>query len=118
MDRLSEVITNLSYGFATLIIVGRIAYYFSWDILSCCLAIPTIVFFYLVIKKFENWSRTACISTIIIFAFVFILSVLGLHSHLMPQGELTALLDHTLDTLIIAVTVIVVAVRLAYGCYY
>lgn len=110
LDGLSELITNLSYGFATLIIVGRIAHYFSWNLLACCLIIPTALFFYLVIKKFEDWSKTACVSTIITFAVIFIGAVLGLHEYLLPEAELSGLLAHTLDTLMIAVTLIVVAV--------
>lgn len=110
LDGLSELITNLSYRFATLIIVGRIAHYFSWNLLACCLIIPTALFFYLVIKKFEDWSKTACVSTIITFAVIFIGAVLGLHEYLLPEAELSGLLAHTLDTLMIAVTLIVVAV--------
>ena len=110
LDGLSELITNLSYGFATLIIVGRIAHYFSWNLLACCLIIPTALFFYLVIKKFGDWSKTACVSTIITFTVIFIGAVLGLHEYLLPEAELSGLLAHTLDTLMIAVTLIVVAV--------
>ena len=111
MDGLSELITNLSYGFATLIIVGRIAHYFSWNLLACCLIIPTALFFYLVIKKFEDWSKNCmCFYYYNLFAVIFIGAVLGLHEYLLPEAELSGLLAHTLDTLMIAVTLIVVAV--------
>lgn len=110
LDGLSELITNLSYGFAALIIVGRLAHFFDWHWMACCLIIPTAIFFYLVIKKFEDWSRIACISTIIAFTAIFIGSVLGLHEYLLPNAEISGLLAHTLNTLMIAVTLIVVAV--------
>ena len=70
--------------------------------MACCLIIPTALFFYLVIKKFEDWSKTACVSTIITFAVIFIGAVLGLHEYLLPEAELSGLLAHTLDTLMIA----------------
>lgn len=44
------------------------------------------------------------------FAVIFIGAVLGLHEYLLPEAELSGLLAHTLDTLMIAVTLIVVAV--------
>lgn len=111
LDGLSELITNLSYGFAALIIVGRLVHYFGFDeILAWTLVIPTVIFFLLVIKKFEDWGKVACISSIIVFFAVFIAMVIGIHNVLMPTAELSGLLAHTLNTLMIAVTLIVVAV--------
>lgn len=110
LDGLSDLITNLSYGFAAAIIVGRVCHFFSWNPLSLLLIIPTVIFFYLVIKKFGDWSSKACISTIIIFFAVFIGAVIGLHNYLMPTENLSGLLAYTLSTLMIAVTLIVVAV--------
>lgn len=110
LDGLSDLITNLSYGFAAAIIVGRACHFFNWNVLSLLLVIPTVIFFYLVIKKFGDWSSKVCISTIIIFFAVFIGSVIGLHNYLMPSENLSELLAYTLSTLMIAVTLIVVAV--------
>ena len=110
LDGLSDLITNLSYGFAAAIIVGRVCHFFNWNVLSLLLVIPTVIFFYLVIKKFEDWSSKVCVSTIIIFFAVFIGSVIGLHNYLMPTENLSELLAYTLSTLMIAVTLIVVAV--------
>lgn len=110
LDGLSKLITNLSYVFSSLIIVGRLAYFFNWHWLACCLIIPTAIFFYLVIKKFEDWSKLACIMIIIGFSIIFIGSVLGLHYYLLSNAEISGLLAHTLNTLMIAVTLIVVAV--------
>lgn len=110
LDGLSDLITNLSYGFAALIIVGRLCHYFSWNVLSFLLIVPTAIFFYLVIKKFEDWSSKACLATIIVFFAIFVGMVVGLHNYLMPTQELAGLLAFTMNTLMIAVTLIVVAV--------
>src|SRR5574344_1603927 len=110
LDGLSDLITNLSYGFAAAIIVGRVCHFFNWNVLSLLLVIPTVIFFYLVIKKFGDWSSKVCVSTIIIFFAVFIGSVIGLHNYLMPSENLSGLLAFTMNTLMIAVTLIVVAV--------
>lgn len=110
LDGLSDLITNLSYGFAALIIVGRLVHYFNWAPVAWTLIIPTAIFFYLVMKKFEDWSNWARISTIIGFFIIFVGGVIGLHDFLMPGQNLTGLMAHTLNTLMIAVTLIVVAV--------
>ncbi len=110
LDGLSDLITNLSYGFAALIIVGRLVHFFNWTPLAWTIAIPVVVFFWLVIKKFEDWSSKAIISTIIGFVLLFVGIVLGVHHILLPSQELTGLLAYTLETLMVAVTLIVVAV--------
>lgn len=111
LDGLGNLITKLSYGFAALIIVGRLVHYFGFNQpLAWTLVIPTAIFFGLVIKKFEKWGKWACISTIIVFFIVFIGMVIGIHHILLPSEELSGLLAHTLNTLMIAVTLIVVAV--------
>lgn len=110
LDGLSELITNLSYGFAAAIIVGRLCHFFIWNALSFTLIIPTVIFFYLVIKKFKNWSKWRCITSIIVFFALFVGMVIGLHNVVMPGEDLTGLLAYTMNTLMIAVTLIVVAV--------
>ena len=110
LDGLSDLITNLSYGFAALIIVGRLVHFFNWTPLAWTIAIPVVVFFWLVIKKFEDWSSKAIIGTIIGFVVLFVGLVLGVHHILLPGQELTGLLAYTLETLMVAVTLIVVAV--------
>ena len=67
LDGLSDLITNLSYGFAAFIIVGKLFVFFNFTWISWLLLIPTALFFWLVIKKFEYWSKTACIATIVAF---------------------------------------------------
>ena len=111
LDGLSDLITKLSYGFAALIIVGRLVHYFGFNQpLAWTLVIPTTIFFWLVIKMFDNWSKTACISAIAAFFTIFVGMVIGIHDILLPTEELSNLLAHTLSTLMIAVTLIVVAV--------
>ena len=110
LDGLGDLITKLSYGFAAAIIVGRLVLYFGWAPLAWTLVVPVAVFFYLVIKKFEDWDAKACMLAIIAFCLIFIGGVYALHEVLMPEVAITSLLAHTLQTLMIAVTLIVVAV--------
>ncbi len=110
LDGLSDLITNLSYGFAGLIIVAKIFVYFSFAWVAWLLLIPTAIFFWLVIKKFEDFPQWACITTIIAFFAIFIGGVIGLHELLLPTQELSHMMAYTLQTLMVAVTLIVVAV--------
>ena len=61
-------------------------------------------------EQFEYWSKTACIATIVAFFASLIGGVLWLHNLVMPGQELSHLFSYTLETLMVAVTVIVVAV--------
>ena len=110
LDGLSDLITNLSYLFAGLVIVGRLLVFFDWNWLALTLLIPTVMFFYLVIKKFEDFSRTKCIITIVAFFIIFMSMVLGIFQHLNSGTDISVLLTYTMQTLMIAVTLIVVAV--------
>lgn len=110
LDGLSDLITNLSYLFAGLVIIGRLLVFFDWNWLALTLLIPTALFFYLVIKKFEDFSRAKCIITIVSFFAVLMAMVLGIFQHLHPAAEIADLLTYTMQTLMIAVTLIVVAV--------
>lgn len=110
LDGLSDLITNLSYLFAGLVIVGRLLVFFDWNWLALTLLIPTVIFFYLVIKKFEDFSRTKCIITIVAFFIIFMSMVLGIFQHLNSGTDISVLLTYTMQTLMIAVTLIVVAV--------
>ena len=89
LDGLSDLITNLSYGFAAfyqlwvkLFVFLQFLPWISWLLL-----IPTALFFWLVIKKFEYWSKTACIATIVAFFASLIGGVLWLHNLVMPGQE-------------------------------
>lgn len=110
IDRLGDLITKLSYGFAAAIIVGRLVHYFNWLPLAWTLIIPVVIFFWLVVNKFDGWSGKTCIGSIVAFFVVFIGMVVGIHNAMFPDAELSGLLAHTLNTLMIAVTLIVVAV--------
>ena len=54
LDGLSDLITKLSYIFAGIVIVGRLFVFFNWNPLALTLAIPTAIFFWMVIKKFDD----------------------------------------------------------------
>lgn len=110
LDGLSDLITNLSYLFAGLVIIGRLLVFFDWNWMAFSLLIPTIAFFYLVIKKFEDFSRIKCILTILIFFIVFTAMAVGIFQYLNPGENISVLLAYTMQTLMIAVTLIVVAV--------
>lgn len=110
LDGLSDLITNLSYGFAAAIIVAKLLVFFNWVPIAWLLLIPTCLFFWLVIKKFEEWKGWQCITTIAVFFAIFIASVLGIHEVVNPGQDVSHLLAYALQTVMIAVTLIVVAV--------
>lgn len=110
LDGLSRVITSLSYLFAGLVIIGRLLVYFNWHPWALTLLLPTALFFYLVICKFETFSRAKCIATIVAFFALFLAMVLGVFELVHPSVQVAELLTYTMQTLMIAVTLIVVAV--------
>ena len=110
LDGLSELITNLSYLFAGLVIIGRLLVFFNWNPVALALLIPTVLFFYLVIRKFEDYSKMKCIGIIAVFFTLFIAMVLGIFFYLHQGADISELLAYTMQTLMIAVTLIVVAV--------
>jgi HAD ATPase, P-type, family IC len=114
LDGLADWITNVSYIFAGLIIVGQLIHFLGWCAWQAwTLVIPVALFFWLVIKKFEDWSKAKCILTIVGFFVIFFAMVIGAFSMLNPGADSdtwSLLLAHTLKTLMIAVTLIVVAV--------
>lgn len=110
LDGLSVLITKLSYVFAGLIIVGRLMVFFHWSPIVWTLTIPTIVFFWLVITKFDGWKwYSKTISTIAYFC-ILMACVIVFHDCLIPDKSMAGLLAHALNTMMIAVTLIVVAV--------
>lgn len=110
LDGLSDLITNISYVFAGLIIVGKLLVYFDWALPVWALIIPTTIFFWLVIKKFEDFSKWQCMTTIVVFFAIFIGAVIWLHNLLLPNAEMSHLMAYSLETIMIAVTLVVVAV--------
>ncbi len=110
LDRLGGWISDMSYSIAGIIIVAKLFVYFNFDWRAWLLLIPTAIFFWLVVKKFKSFPKWACILSIAAFFAVFIGGVLLLHVFLMPSGMLPELLAYTLQTFMIAVTLVVVAV--------
>ena len=110
LDGLSDLITNISYVFAGAIIVGKLLVYFNWALPVWLLLIPTAIFFWLVIKKFGDFNKWQCLASIVVFFAVFIGMVVWLHHTLLPEKEFSHLLAYALETIMIAVTLVVVAV--------
>ena len=110
LDGLAALVTKISYVIAAMIIVGRLVVYFDWTPSALTLAISTAIFFYLVIRKFKGWRWQAVATSIVAYFIVLLLMVvLIFHAHSDGKG-LADLITYTLDTLMIAVTLIVVAV--------
>ena len=114
LDGLGNLITNFSYAFAGLIIVGQLIHFLGWhNWQAYTLIVPIALFFWLVIKKFKGWSKKKCMLTIIGFFIIFFGIVIGAFSMLTPQAtnaDWSMLLSTTLKPLMVAVTLIVVAV--------
>lgn len=116
LDWLADKITEVSYVIAGLIIVGQLIHFLGWDNWqSYLLAIPVIPFVYILIKThtFEDWSKAKSILAIVGFFVIFFAMVIGAFSMLNPGADSATwslLLAHTLKTLMVAVTLIVVAV--------
>ena len=114
LDGLADWITNASYIFAGVIIVAQLIHFMGWGQWPAwLLIIPVALFFFLVIRKFHDWSRTKCILTIVGFFVLFFAMVCGAFALINPGADSTTwstLLAHTLQTLMVAVTLIVVAV--------
>lgn len=66
--------------------------------------------FYLVIKKFDDWKWQAVTVSIISYFVILMAMVTCFFNMLTPDKEVADLITYTLDTLMIAVTLIVVAV--------
>ena len=110
LDGLADIITKVSYVFAALIIVGKLVVYFDWAPIAFTLIIPTAIFFYLVIRKFDNWKWHAITVSIIAYFVILMAMVIFFFNTLTPDKHVADLITYTLDTLMIAVTLIVVAV--------
>lgn len=110
LDRLGQLITNISYCFAGAIIVFKLLVYFDWEISVWILAPITALFFWLVIKKFSKMSKWVCLTIILAFFAIFIGLVVFFHNTLLPEVEMSHLMTYALNTVMIAVTLVVVAV--------
>lgn len=114
LDGLADWIANASYIFAGVIIVAQLIHFLGWGAWPAWLLIfPVAAFFWLVIKKFDDWSRARCIITIVVFFVIFFAMVCGAFMLINPGADnatWSKLLAHTLQTLMVAITLIVVAV--------
>lgn len=110
LDRLAGWVTKLSYVVAALVIVGRLIVYFDWDSLAWTLIVPTALFFYLVIRKFNHWRLGWVAAAIVAYLAVLVAMVVGVYHAEGQTGGMAQLIAYTLNTLMIAVTLIVVAV--------
>ena len=110
LDGLGQLISKLSYVFAAIIIVGKLLFYFHFEAPAFLLVVPTAIFFFLVIKKFSHWRWPANTVAIVSFFVVLMALVVYLFRLLTPGNSLAGLITYTLDTLMIAVTLIVVTV--------
>lgn len=110
LEGLADWITKLSYVFAAFIIVGRLIVYFDRAPIVCTLAIPTAIFFWIVIKKFDDWGWKQILPSIIGYFVVLMGMTMYFHQSLIHDTETADLIAYTMNTLMIAVTLIVVAV--------
>ena len=78
LDGLADWITNASYIFAGIIIAAQLIFFMgASNIIAWVTAIPVILFFWLVIKKFGDWSLAKCAITIGLFFVIFFGCVIG-----------------------------------------
>ena len=116
LDGLASLITKLSYACAALIIVGRLIVFFHWAPAAFTLIVPTALFFWMVVCKFKVWRWPAIVAAIAGYFAALVGMSLWCH-HLMADaaGSLVpadagVLIAYILQTLMIAVTLIVVSV--------
>ena len=114
LDRLAALITNSSYAIAGLIIVAQLIHSLGWSHWqSWALILPVALFFWLLVVKFKDWNKKKCALAIVAAFAIFFALVVGAFAMINPgagAGEWSGLLEHTLRTLMVAVTLIVVAV--------
>lgn len=111
---LGTLISNSSYIFGGLVIVVQLIGFLGWGAWQAwTLIAPVALFFYLVMTRFKGWGKTACVLAIAGFFVLFIGMVCGAFALINPDAgnaEWSSLMAHTLKTLMVAVTLIVVAV--------
>ncbi len=110
LDGLSGKITMLSYLFAAMVIVGRFLVFFEWNVLALMLVLPTALLCYLAVRKFKNYSTLRCGVIIVAFFAVIMAMIWAIFEMLHPDMHIAELFAYTMQTLMIAVTLIVVAV--------
>ncbi len=110
LGRLGRLITNISYVFAGAIIAFKLMAYFEWTWwISLLIALLSAAFFWLVIKKFPNYGKWQCLAVIIVFFVLYITLVIACHNYAFDK-DYSHLISYSLNTIMIAVTLVVVAV--------
>ena len=114
LSRLSDLITTGSYTVAALIVVGQLIHSLGWANWQSWIPVAAVgVFFWIVVKKFHGWSKKRCVGVMVAFVALFFGLVALAFNMLNPGADELAwseLAGHTLKTLMVAVTLIVVAV--------
>ena len=110
LDGLSGKITMLSYLFAAMVIVGRFLVFFEWNVLALMLVLPTALLCYFAVRKFKDYSTLRCGVIIVAFFAVIMAMIWAIFEMLHPDMHIAELFAYTMQTLMIAVTLIVVAV--------
>lgn len=114
LEGLAAWITNVSYIIAGVIILSQLVIFLGLTNWQSYWPVPLVAIFMLLLtKKFKVWSKTACIVTIISFFLLFIAAVAGAFSMIHPEADANAwseLMAHTLQTVMVAVTLLVVTV--------
>ena len=111
LDRLGLMISNASYILGGIIIVGKLLVFLDWAPVALTLAVPVALLLWIVMFRFsrmKTWARVlsmvSCLGAFIAMAVMFFYT---LH----PGSEdISVLLSYTLQTLMIAVALIVVTV--------
>ena len=114
LERLGTLITDASYTTAALVIVGQLISFLGWHHWESWLpVVPVALFFWMVMSRFKKWPRSKCVVSMSVSIAVFF-GMVACAFHLITPDATDAswslLLSHTLKTLMVAVTLIVVAV--------
>ncbi len=110
LEHLARWITLGAYTFAALIVAAKLLVHFRWQPEALLLLLPVGLLLWLVADRFPRWSRPVCAASATAAMALFVAIVVGLHAWLLPAEPLGVLMSYTLGTLMIAVTLIVVAV--------
>lgn len=110
LEGLGALITKCSYVCAGLILIGKLLGFFHYEALSFIVIIPTVIFFYLLMFRFNKFSTNVKIVCTVLFFAVLIGCTLYVFETLRAGENIAVLLAYILDTLMIAVTLIVVSV--------
>ncbi len=110
LDGLADLITKISYAFAGLIVVGRAMQFLDWNPMAWLLIIPIAILFYIMTQRRVKLTPTMRVAAIGVLGALFVGMMFGIYIQTIPMANVTALMAYMLQTLMLAVTLIVVAV--------